>query len=123
MVRYIFQLVLCGFRLGVTSQRSVSPEYITPSTVKILIRFVLFQHVTNSHDSEVKKILNSSSRRVKLCHPLCSCDQCEKVLDRHRNDPEAVTVFSRDDLGRTALHIAADYGELNAAFTRYVARF
>lgn len=47
---------------------------------------------------------------MKLCHPLCSCDQCESVLDRHRNDPEAVTVFSRDDLGRTALHIAADYG-------------
>ena len=67
--------------------------------------------MTHCHDSEVRKILNSSSRRVKLCHPLCSCDQCEKVLDRHRNDPEAVTVFSRDDLGRTALHIAADYGE------------
>ena len=67
--------------------------------------------MTNCHDSEVRKILNSSSRTVKLCHPLCSCDQCEKVLDRHRNDPEAVTVFSRDDLGRTALHIAADYGK------------
>ena len=67
--------------------------------------------MTHCHDSEVRKILNSSSRRVKLCHPLCSCDQCEKVLDRHRNDPEAVTVFSRDDLGRTALHIATDYGE------------
>jgi ankyrin repeat protein len=73
-------------------------------------RFCIFQHVTNCHDSEVRKILNSSSTQVKLCHPLCSCDQCEKVLDRHRNDPEAVTVFSRDDLGRTALHIASDYG-------------
>ena len=71
---------------------------------------LFLQHVMNCHDSEVKRILNKSSTLVKLCHPLCSCDQCESVLDRHRNDPEAVTVFSRDDLGRTALHIAADYG-------------
>lgn len=74
--------------------------------------YFYLQHVTNCHDSEVRKILNRSSTRLTLCHPLCSCDQCEKVLDRHRNDPEAVTVFSRDDLGRTALHIAADYGQL-----------
>lgn len=71
---------------------------------------VFFQHVTNCRDIEIKRVLNSSSTRVKLCHPLCSCDQCEKILDRHRNDPEAITVFSRDDLGRTALHMASDYG-------------
>ena len=29
---------------------------------------------------------------------------------RKRHDPSAVTVFSRDDLGRTVLHVASEYG-------------
>lgn len=98
-----------SFREMLARGNSVEEKYETPTHGPSPLE-VFFQHVTNCHDSEVRKILNSSSTQVKLCHPLCSCDQCEKVLDRHRNDPEAVTVFSRDDLGRTALHIASDYG-------------
>lgn len=36
------------------------------------------------------------------CHPLCSCDQCEKNRDEEGTDPRShVTVFSRDDRGYT----------------------
>ena len=37
VVRHIFQLARCGYKLRVTPQTSFSPEYITPRYIKILI--------------------------------------------------------------------------------------
>ena len=39
VVRHIFQLAWCGYKLRVTPQTSFSSEYITPRYVKILILY------------------------------------------------------------------------------------
>ena len=42
------------------------------------------------------------SPKVKACHPLCSCDDCQKSLDEEGLNPSShVTAFSRDDRGFT----------------------
>ena len=38
------------------------------------------------------------------CHPLCSCDLCEKRIHEEEENPRTrVTVFSRDDRGYTGV--------------------
>ena len=39
----------------------------------------------------------------QLCHPLCSCEKCSKSLNqlKQNQQPNSVTVFSRDDQGVT----------------------
>jgi len=76
---------------------------------------VFFEHIRSNRVDEVLKMLNESVTTMKeiteaMCHPLCSCDTCEKLLASKRKDPTAVTVFSRDNLGCTALHQAAEFG-------------
>jgi ankyrin repeat protein len=63
---------------------------------------VLTASVTEPHDNIV----------TQLCHPLCSCDKCEKLIASNRNDVNSVTVYSRDDRGFTALHVAAQEGHI-----------
>ncbi|KAG8235982.1 hypothetical protein J437_LFUL015136 [Ladona fulva] len=50
----------------------------------------------------------------KLCHPLCSCDKCEKLMLEHHssylNSLAIPTIHSVDGRGRTALHLACRYG-------------
>ncbi|XP_044175914.1 ankyrin repeat domain-containing protein 27-like isoform X2 [Acropora millepora] len=72
----------------------------------------LFEFASNGNEEEIGKLLSEPgvAREKLLCHPLCSCDKCEKLHTRKRHDPSAVTVFSRDDLGRTVLHVASEYG-------------
>ncbi|KAK4315605.1 hypothetical protein Pmani_013169 [Petrolisthes manimaculis] len=46
---------------------------------------------------------------VQLCHPLCSCDQCEKLVRSPKlNIPP--TVFTREERGYTGLHVACIFG-------------
>ncbi|XP_031565360.1 ankyrin repeat domain-containing protein 27-like [Actinia tenebrosa] len=82
---------------------------------------MLFEYTAEGNESEVEKLLaneeNDNARLDQMCHPLCSCDKCEKLLSRRRNDPSAVTVFSRDDMGRTVLHVAAEYGHTNLIYS------
>lgn len=65
---------------------------------------------------EVRRILSKRKERTnsdesKLCHPLCTCENCERIVARtsHSNWP---TLNSRDDRGLTALHIASLYGQV-----------
>uniref|UniRef100_A0A8C9TWC6 Ankyrin repeat domain 27 n=1 Tax=Scleropages formosus TaxID=113540 RepID=A0A8C9TWC6_SCLFO len=74
----------------------------------------LFEHIANGNEAEVRRLLSegeSEEDRSKLCHPLCSCDSCERHLSGKLNDPSIVTPFSRDDRGYTPLHVAAVYGQ------------
>ncbi|XP_064640281.1 ankyrin repeat domain-containing protein 27-like [Lineus longissimus] len=75
----------------------------------------LFEFIREGNEEAVKALITknqeqSNEAKLKLCHPLCSCDACEKILSRSRSDSAAVTAFSRDDRGCTSLHIASMYG-------------
>ncbi|KAE8608961.1 hypothetical protein XENTR_v10011676 [Xenopus tropicalis] len=75
----------------------------------------LFKHIAAGNQKEVEKLLSQgdSDEEIvqKMCHPLCSCDNCEKLVSGKLNDTSIVTPFSRDDRGYTPLHIAALYGQ------------
>ncbi|XP_071958222.1 ankyrin repeat domain-containing protein 27-like [Antedon mediterranea] len=76
---------------------------------------LLFEEIRHGRLEKVEKLLNIGSTDYghvveEMCHPLCGCDRCEKLITNKRNDPKAVTAFSRDDRGCTALHVAASYG-------------
>ncbi|XP_046466421.1 ankyrin repeat domain-containing protein 27-like [Neodiprion pinetum] len=77
-----------------------------------------FDQVKHGNTSEVERILSKETidkirpPNVKLCHPLCCCESCEKSLARDARF-SLPTVNSRDDRGLTALHIAALYGQAN----------
>ncbi|XP_023646129.1 ankyrin repeat domain-containing protein 27 isoform X2 [Paramormyrops kingsleyae] len=74
----------------------------------------LFEHIANGNEAEVRRLLcegESDEDGPGLCHPLCSCDSCERHLSGRLNDPSIVTPFSRDDRGYTPLHVAAVCGQ------------
>ncbi|XP_053557650.1 ankyrin repeat domain-containing protein 27 [Bombina bombina] len=75
----------------------------------------LFEHIASGNKEEVEKLLSQGDQDeeivCKLCHPLCSCDKCEKFGAGRLNDSSIVTPFSRDDRGYTPLHIAAICGQ------------
>uniref|UniRef100_A0A673H2H5 Ankyrin repeat domain 27 (VPS9 domain) n=1 Tax=Sinocyclocheilus rhinocerous TaxID=307959 RepID=A0A673H2H5_9TELE len=74
----------------------------------------LFEHIVRGNEAEVKRLLSKSEDeedRRKLCHPLCSCDTCDRHISGRLNDPSIVTPFSRDDRGYTPLHVAAVCGQ------------
>ncbi|XP_018113522.1 ankyrin repeat domain-containing protein 27 isoform X2 [Xenopus laevis] len=75
----------------------------------------LFKHIAAGNQKDVEKLLSQgdSDEEIvqKMCHPLCSCDNCEKLVSGKLNDTSVVTPFSRDDRGYTPLHIAALCGQ------------
>ncbi|XP_050955445.1 ankyrin repeat domain-containing protein 27 isoform X3 [Labeo rohita] len=74
----------------------------------------LFEHIVSGNEAEVKRLLSESENEEdgrKLCHPLCSCDACDRHISGRLNDPSIVTPFSRDDRGYTPLHVAAVCGQ------------
>ncbi|XP_062997471.1 ankyrin repeat domain-containing protein 27 [Elgaria multicarinata webbii] len=75
----------------------------------------LFQHIASGNQEEVERLLSQGDSDKdtvqKMCHPLCFCDKCEKLVSGKLNDPSIVTPFSRDDRGFTPLHIAAICGQ------------
>ncbi|KAM4721065.1 ankyrin repeat domain-containing protein 27 isoform 2-T2 [Rhinophrynus dorsalis] len=75
----------------------------------------LFKHIASGNQEEVDKLLsqgdNDEEIVQKMCHPLCSCDNCDKLISGKLNDTSIVTPFSRDDRGYTPLHIAAICGQ------------
>lgn len=71
----------------------------------------LFAAVRKCDLPEVERILrkdsaDSSKRLVNLCHPLCSCETCERRL-AGASLSGWPTVRSRDDRGMTAIHVAS----------------
>ncbi|PFX31395.1 Ankyrin repeat domain-containing protein 27 [Stylophora pistillata] len=95
-------------------QKISSPWLVreTDGADKVTALEKLFEFASSGNEEEVEKLLSSGREPVdeKFCHPLCACDKCEKLHSSKRHDPFAVTVFSRDDLGRTVLHVASEYG-------------
>ncbi|XP_037675224.1 ankyrin repeat domain-containing protein 27 isoform X2 [Choloepus didactylus] len=75
----------------------------------------LFQHIASGNQKEVERFLSQEDcdkdAIQKMCHPLCFCDDCEKLVSGKLNDPSVVTPFSRDDRGHTPLHVAALCGQ------------
>nr|XP_033796858.1 ankyrin repeat domain-containing protein 27 isoform X2 [Geotrypetes seraphini] len=74
----------------------------------------LFKHIASGEKEEVERLLSQGENdedTAQMCHPLCSCDNCEKFVSGRLNDPSIVTPFSRDDRGYTPLHIAAICGQ------------
>ncbi|XP_051017762.1 LOW QUALITY PROTEIN: ankyrin repeat domain-containing protein 27 [Acomys russatus] len=75
----------------------------------------LFKHIASGNQKEVERLLSQDDQDKdaiqKMCHPLCSCEGCEKLVSGRLNDPSIVTPFSRDDRGQTPLHVAALCGQ------------
>ncbi|XP_058530472.1 ankyrin repeat domain-containing protein 27 isoform X2 [Ochotona princeps] len=76
----------------------------------------LFQHIASGNQKEVERLLSQEDHDREataqtMCHPLCFCDDCEKLVSGRLNDPSIVTPFSRDDRGHTPLHVAALCGQ------------
>ncbi|XP_036896021.1 ankyrin repeat domain-containing protein 27 isoform X3 [Sturnira hondurensis] len=75
----------------------------------------LFKHIASGNQKEVERLLSQEDQDKdtiqKMCHPLCFCDNCEKLVSGRLNDPSVVTPFSRDDRGHTPLHVAALCGQ------------
>uniref|UniRef100_A0A8D2DM07 Ankyrin repeat domain-containing protein 27 n=1 Tax=Sciurus vulgaris TaxID=55149 RepID=A0A8D2DM07_SCIVU len=75
----------------------------------------LFKHIASGNQKEVERLLSQEDQDKdavqKMCHPLCFCDDCEKLISGRLNDPSVVTPFSRDDRGHTPLHVAALCGQ------------
>ncbi|XP_076988383.1 ankyrin repeat domain-containing protein 27 isoform X2 [Tamandua tetradactyla] len=75
----------------------------------------LFKHIASGNQKEVERLLSQEDcdkdAIQKMCHPLCFCDNCEKLVSGRLNDPSVVTPFSRDDRGHTPLHVAALCGQ------------
>ena len=64
------------------------------------------QNVQEGKEEAVRQMLHKPQRtseevHLKLCHPLCFCDRCEKILSATRNDYNLVTAFTRDNRGYT----------------------
>ncbi|BFZ13244.1 hypothetical protein BsWGS_16283 [Bradybaena similaris] len=75
-----------------------------------------FKYVQEGNEMKVQHMLErpyktSEEVHLKLCHPLCSCDKCDKLLSDFRSNSDLVTAYTRDNRGYTALHIAAYYGQ------------
>ncbi|KAH0519059.1 Ankyrin repeat domain-containing protein 27 [Microtus ochrogaster] len=75
----------------------------------------LFKHIASGNQKDVERLLSQDDQdkdtMQKMCHPLCSCEDCEKLVSGRLNDPSVVTPFSRDDRGQTPLHVAALCGQ------------
>ncbi|GFR93806.1 ankyrin repeat domain-containing protein 27 [Elysia marginata] len=75
-----------------------------------------FKLVQEGDEQKVVQMLDRPNKtteevQLKLCHPLCSCDKCDRLLAALRNNSDLVTAYTRDNRGYTALHIAAYYGQ------------
>ncbi|XP_014243304.1 ankyrin repeat domain-containing protein 27-like [Cimex lectularius] len=75
----------------------------------------LFDFAKEGNLEKVQEILGTkdigigSLEGLNLCHPLCSCDRCEKELSISMH--MSPTIQSCDDRGFTVLHIASMYGQ------------
>lgn len=84
---------------------------LKPNENLTLIDF--FEGVRVGDYNLVESMLNLTESKdknfTKLCHPLCSCDKCENILSKNMCNTSP-TVYSCDDRGFTALHVACFHG-------------
>lgn len=79
----------------------------------------LFQAICNDDLDSVKSFLDEPEKEVEpvvttaqtqYCHPLCSCDKCEK-LQTNSTQQASLTVNTVNNSGCSPLHVAACYGK------------
>ncbi|XP_069757889.1 ankyrin repeat domain-containing protein 27 isoform X2 [Narcine bancroftii] len=117
-VEYIHQGNLA---LGQTGSRELNDKAFFRERMNLLYQpssapiDILFEHIAAGNQAEVEALLSegetSEDSIQKMCHPLCFCDSCEKLVSGRMNDPSIVTPASRDDRGYTPLHVAALCGQ------------
>eukprot|EP00730_Choanoeca_flexa_P005154 TRINITY_DN11889_c0_g1_i5.p1 TRINITY_DN11889_c0_g1~~TRINITY_DN11889_c0_g1_i5.p1 ORF type:complete len:1155 (+),score=258.36 TRINITY_DN11889_c0_g1_i5:48-3512(+) len=75
-----------------------------------------FETIVEGQVERVAKALTGNTDvEDQLCHPLCTCDTCVRMIHGAQLDPTAATVFSRDHEGRTALHISSRFGHVEVS--------
>lgn len=73
------------------------------------VKEILSKNQGNTKCSGSKSVMNNEDLLPHLCHPLCSCDKCESLLNKRLCDTTP-TINSCDDKGFTALHVACLFG-------------
>ncbi|KAL4630238.1 ankyrin repeat domain-containing protein 27-like [Arapaima gigas] len=74
----------------------------------------LFEQIARGNEPEVQRLLSAGEATdgaARMCHPLCSCERCERWFSGRTSDPSVVTPSSQDDKGYTPLHVAAVCGQ------------
>ncbi|XP_075231527.1 ankyrin repeat domain-containing protein 27-like [Lycorma delicatula] len=66
--------------------------------------------ILENSETDKERILLESDLSSKLCHPLCSCDNCERQISQNLCNTTP-TIHSCDDRGYTVLHIASMHGK------------
>uniref|UniRef100_A0A8D9B2T5 Ankyrin repeat domain-containing protein 27 n=1 Tax=Cacopsylla melanoneura TaxID=428564 RepID=A0A8D9B2T5_9HEMI len=97
-----------------TSQLKVYNKYNNYKKISSLTK--LFEMTRLGDVDKVKAILQEEntkqdSESLPLCHPLCSCDDCEEAIKLKQIQTKPTTQ-SKDDRGFTVLHVAALYGRI-----------
>lgn len=99
------------------NETSQETPYINEFTSKALS--TLFEMARIGNEIEVKNILmnkgfvnNNTLKPPNLCHPLCSCDKCERELGVSKCNV-VPTVETCDDSGFTVLHVAGMFGQFH----------
>ncbi|XP_074149346.1 ankyrin repeat domain-containing protein 27 [Sminthopsis crassicaudata] len=100
---------------GFSDKLSLRQRMNLLSQMSSTLLIVCFKHIASGNQEEIEKLLcqddHDKDTVQKMCHPLCFCDNCEKLVSGRLNDPSVVTPFSRDDRGYTPLHVAAICGQ------------
>ncbi|XP_066985586.1 ankyrin repeat domain-containing protein 27-like [Macrobrachium rosenbergii] len=63
----------------------------------------------NPFEDNVEKEPAITEADAQLCHPLCSCDKCERLVSKPKKNL-LPTVHTRDERGYTGLHVACIFG-------------
>ncbi len=77
----------------------------------------LFNHIYNGDLKSVQELFEreateeaSTPTELRYCHPLCSCDRCEKLHCSQNLADSVLSTNKANDSGCTPLHVAACYG-------------
>lgn len=97
-----------------TSQLKVYNKYNNYKKISSLTK--LFENTRIGDVDKVRSILQDENTKedsecMPLCHPLCSCDDCEEAINLKHSQTKPTTQ-STDDRGFTVLHVAALYGRI-----------
>ncbi|XP_026679343.1 ankyrin repeat domain-containing protein 27-like isoform X2 [Diaphorina citri] len=97
-----------------TTQLKVYNKYNNYKKISSLTK--LFEFARLGDGDKVRAILQEENKKedsesLPLCHPLCSCDDCEEAINLKHSQSKPTTQ-SMDDRGFTVLHVAALYGRI-----------
>ncbi|KAK0161953.1 hypothetical protein PV327_008348 [Microctonus hyperodae] len=111
-------LTKANLRIPVLNSLEKHEEIIIPTLDE------LFTAIQKCNLEEVERILNeqqlsnefsnkSTLQSTKFCHPLCRCEKCERnFMENQLSQTNWPSVNSKDENGRTALHIASIHGHV-----------